>query len=129
MNTRHRVIEVQIIIQTDTMENEASGFSLMANDIGAPMTHRINTLYTDIPMYLQNKTEFISRKNPAVITLQNPITRQVFFRKVYSKTGENILLASIFSFELFCDDNMLERFACVIVPVLLRSARVLYSTQ
>ena len=52
MNTRHSVIEVQTIIQIDTIENEASGFSLMANEIGAPITHKINTLYTDIPMYL-----------------------------------------------------------------------------
>ena len=55
MNTRHRVIEVQMIMQTEIIENEASGSSLMANDIGAPITHRINTLYTDIPMYLQRK--------------------------------------------------------------------------
>ena len=60
MKTRHRVIEVQIIIQTDTMEKEASGCSRMAKDMGAPITHRINTLYTDIPMYLQNKVTFTS---------------------------------------------------------------------
>ena len=60
MKTRHRVIEVQMIIQTDTMEKEASGCSLMANDMGAPITHMINTLYTDIPMYLQNKVTFTS---------------------------------------------------------------------
>lgn len=56
MNTRHRVIDVQMIIQIDTMANDASGFSLIANEIGAPMTHRMNTLYTDIPMYLHTKT-------------------------------------------------------------------------
>ena len=41
------------MIHIDTMENEASGFSLTASDNGAPMMHRTNTLYTDIPMYLQ----------------------------------------------------------------------------
>ena len=45
-------MEVQTMIQMETMENDASGFSLIASDIGAPIMHRINTLYTDIPMYL-----------------------------------------------------------------------------
>lgn len=40
-------------MHVDTMENEASGFSLTASDNGAPIVHRTNTLYTDIPMYLQ----------------------------------------------------------------------------
>ena len=59
MKTRHRVIEVQMIIQTDTMEKEASGCSRMAKDMGAPITHMINTLYTDIPVYLQNKAQIV----------------------------------------------------------------------
>ena len=41
------------MMHVDTMENEASGFSLTASDNGAPIVHRTNTLYTDIPMYLQ----------------------------------------------------------------------------
>lgn len=53
INTRQSVIEVQTIMHVDTMENEASGFSLTASDNGAPIVHRTNTLYTDIPMYLQ----------------------------------------------------------------------------
>ena len=32
----------------------------MANEIGAPITHRMNTLYTDIPIYLERKTVMIS---------------------------------------------------------------------
>ena len=52
MKTRHRVIEVQMMMQVETIENDASGFSLIANDIGAPTMHRTNKLYTDIPMYL-----------------------------------------------------------------------------
>lgn len=54
MNTRHKVIVVQTLMQIETIAKEASGFSLMASDMGVPMMHRTNTLYTDIPMYLQS---------------------------------------------------------------------------
>ena len=73
-----------MIIQIDTIENEASGFSLMANEIGAPMTHRINTLYTDIPMYLQINMYLSDReKKPRTenlkdLTLWNPILKLVW---------------------------------------------------
>ena len=48
------------MIDMATIENEASGWSFMANEIGAPITHRMNTLYTDIPIYLERKTVMIS---------------------------------------------------------------------
>ncbi len=95
MNTRHRVIEVQMMIQIDTMANDASGFSLMANDMGAPMTHRMNTLYTDIPMYLQTKT---SKGHSPVLHCASLL--HIILRMI----GERVLKMVAFSLRLYLNE-------------------------
>ena len=55
MKTRHNVIDVLSVMEIDTMQKDASGCSLISREIGAPITHRMKTLYTDRPMYLQKR--------------------------------------------------------------------------